>query len=146
MDVGVFTLLQVTECNVRSTRRFMVSLVKNPPARRSTSRQEVPYIKSLARRSTRLKTLPSIGLLARRATSLRSVPYVSPAARHTTRIKTVPSTEPPARRATRLIFRWKRVMPTPVQPKLLALPFETSTSYTSRGSTAGIIQPAQGLM
>ena len=97
MDVGVITRLHVAGRIIRPTRRLTASLVKDAPARHSTS----------------LKTVPSIG--------------------------------PPARRATRLISL-KRVQPTPGQLKLLALLVETSTSYASRGSTVGIIQPTQGLI
>ena len=112
MDVGVFTLLQVTERNVRSTRRFTIYLVKDPQSRRSTSLNAVTSTGSLAHRSTRLKTVPSIGL--------------------------------PARRVMRLISLEASVTQ-PGPTYLLALPVETSTSYASRGSTAGTIYPAQGI-
>ena len=132
---AVYTRLEDLRCPWLNTHRLVARRVLKQPS-----------IGSLARPSTRLKTFPFIGQPARRAMRLKNGAVYWVNARRTTRFKTVPSIGPPARRGTRLIFCWKRVMPTPGQLKLLALPVETSTSYASPCSTAGIIQPTQELI
>uniref|UniRef100_M4BQH2 Uncharacterized protein n=1 Tax=Hyaloperonospora arabidopsidis (strain Emoy2) TaxID=559515 RepID=M4BQH2_HYAAE len=81
-----FTRLQVTGRSIRPTRRLTVSLVKDPPARRSTCLTAVTSIGSLARRSTRLKTVPSIGPPARRLTRLWRCHLLGLPACHSTRL------------------------------------------------------------
>ena len=115
MDVDVFTRLQVTGSSIRPTRRLKVALVQDPPDRHLTSLKVVPSIGSPARRSTRLTRLKGCRLLGH-LLAVRRDCYIA----------------------------GSELYP-PGQTYLLALPVETSTSYASRGSTAGIIQPTKGL-
>ena len=112
----------------------------------ATRLKTVPSIGLPTRRSTRLKTVLPIEILARRSTRIKKVPCIGLRARRSTRLKAVPFIGRPARRAKGLIFQWKRVLPTLGQTELLALLVEPSSIYSSRGSTAGIIQPTQGLI
>ena len=64
-----------------------------------------------------------------------------------TRRTTVPSAETRGRQFTRLSFAKTQLMPHSSQLILLALPaIDTTTSYASRSSTAGMIHPVQGLI
>ena len=95
-----------------------------------TRRLKVSLVKDQqARRYTSLWTVPSIGSLNRRATRLQSgaVYWV---------------TGSPCEETDRLMEA-STAHPRPT--KCLAIPIETSSSYTPRGSTAGIVQSTQGL-
>ena len=79
-----------------------------------------------------LKAMSSTGSPARCVMILKAVPSTGWPARRATRLKPVPSTGSPNRRVTRLVFRWKRVMPTPNRLNSICFPSRPIQVCSSR--------------